>query len=220
MTRVISQTEIPGFSRRRGKVRDIYDLGQQLLIVATDRLSAFDVVLPTPIPDKGVVLTRISRFWFDRFAGTVPHHLLYVVAPDRVPKGLEKVADQLIGRAMVCRKAKVLPVECVVRGYLAGSGWKEYKNSQTVCGIELPAGLKQCSQLPEPIFTPTTKAEQGHDENITFDQAGRMVGPDLGQARPRPVHHALQQGRRVRPAAAASSSPTPSSSGAPPTPAS
>ena len=181
MSQVIAQTDLPGFPRRRGMVRDIYDLGEQLLLVATDRLSAFDVVLPTPIPDKGAVLTRISRFWFERFAGTVPHHLLYVVSRDQVPSQLKQHLDQLVGRAMVCRKATVLPVECVVRGYLAGSGWAEYKQTQSICGIKLPAGLKQCSRLPEPIFTPTTKAEQGHDEPITIEQAGKMINPDLAK---------------------------------------
>ncbi len=179
MAQVLTQTDIAGLTPRRGKVRDIYDLGEQILLVATDRLSAFDVVLPTPIPDKGVVLTQISQFWFEHFSSTVPHHLLYVVSRERVPAGLEKFADQLVGRAMVCRKAKVLPVECVVRGYLAGSGWAEYKKSQTICGIQLPEGLKQCSRLPKPIFTPTTKAEQGHDEPITIDQAGERIGQEM-----------------------------------------
>ena len=179
MEHVLTKTDIPGFTPRRGKVRDIYDLGNEMLIVATDRISAFDVVLPTPIPDKGVVLTQISKFWFERFSSTVPHHLLYVVGSDRVPGPLKAHVGQLAGRAMVCRKAKVLPVECVVRGYLAGSGWAEYKNSQSICGIRLPSGLQQCSQLPEPIFTPTTKAEQGHDEPVTIEQAGGMIGQDL-----------------------------------------
>jgi phosphoribosylaminoimidazole-succinocarboxamide synthase len=179
MAQVLSKTDIAGLTPRRGKVRDIYDLGEHLLLVATDRISAFDVVMPTPIPDKGVLLTQISRFWFERFSGTVAHHLLYVVGKDRVPKGLERAADQLVGRAMVCRKAKVLPVECVVRGYLAGSGWAEYSKTGTVCGVSLPAGLKQCGQLPEPIFTPTTKAERGHDEPMTMEQAGDLVGKEL-----------------------------------------
>ncbi len=181
MPQVLTQTEIPGYAPRRGKVRDIYDLGEQLLLVATDRVSAFDVVMPTPIPDKGAVLTRISEFWFERFNDVVPHHLLYVVSRDRVPEALSAHADQLVDRAMVCRKAKVLPVECVVRGYLAGSGWKEYQQSQSVCGVQLPAGLQQCSQLPEPIFTPTTKAEQGHDEPITIEQAGEVIGMDVAR---------------------------------------
>lgn len=181
MNRVLTQTEISGLTPRRGKVRDIYDFGERMLLVATDRISAFDVVMPTPIPDKGVLLTKISEFWFDRFAGFVPHHLDYVVTTDHVPQGLEKYRDQLVGRAMVCRKAKVLPVECVVRGYLAGSGWKEYGTGQSVCGVKLPAGLKQCGQLPEPIFTPTTKAEKGHDEPITIEQAGEMIGVDVAR---------------------------------------
>jgi len=181
MSQVLTRTEIAGFTPRRGKVRDVYDLGDRMLLVATDRISAFDVVLPTPIPDKGAVLTQISQFWFERFDGLVPHHLEYVVSRDRVPKGLERSADQLVGRAMVCRKAKVVPVECVVRGYLAGSGWKEYGQTQSVCGVKLPAGLKQCSQLPRPIFTPTTKAEQGHDEPMTIEQAGEVIGADLAR---------------------------------------
>jgi len=174
----LHRTEIPGFPVRRGKVRDVYDLGDRLLIVATDRISAFDCVLPDPIPGKGRVLTALSRFWFDRFAGRHPHHLLEVVDGE-VPPGLTPFAQQLRGRAMLCRKAGVVPIECVARGYLAGSGWKEYRASGTVCGIPLPAGLRECSRLPEPIFTPATKAETGHDENISFEEACRLVGEDV-----------------------------------------
>jgi phosphoribosylaminoimidazole-succinocarboxamide synthase len=156
-------------------VRDVYDLGEQLLIVATDRISAFDVVMPTPIPEKGKILTALSLFWFEKFARDFPNHLL---AAD-VGKYLEKMQpyrEQLAGRSMLVRKASVIPIECVARGYLAGSGWSEYKKSQTVCGIALPAGLQQCQQLPEPIFTPATKEESGHDINIDFAECARRIG--------------------------------------------
>ena len=174
----ILQTKIPGAEPVRGKVRDIYDLGDKLLIVATDRLSAFDVVMTNGIPYKGIVLTQISKFWFEFLSGQVEHHLL----SDRVaelPRPFSEHAEQLRGRSMLVRKVEVLPIECVVRGYLAGSGWKEYRQSGTICGVKLPAGLKQCQKLPAPIFTPATKAERGtHDENINFDGAARIVGPD------------------------------------------
>ncbi len=171
----LRETSVRGHGVRRGKVRDIYDLGDRLLIVTTDRLSAFDVVLPDPIPHKGYVLTALSRFWFEHFAGRCPHHLIEVIDAV-VPAGFEAAAEELRGRAMLCRKADVIPIECVARGYLAGSGWKEYQAHGTVCGIRLPAGLRQCAQLPEPIFTPATKAETGHDENISFETACRLVG--------------------------------------------
>jgi phosphoribosylaminoimidazole-succinocarboxamide synthase len=174
---VIYRTEIPGLSVRRGKVRDIYDLGDELLFVATDRISAFDVVMPNGVPHKGEVLTRISCFWFERFE-KIRHHLIELIE-DRAPQGLEPYLDQLRGRAVRVRKTEVVPIECVVRGYLAGSGWKEYQQNQSVCGIGLPAGLRQCDQLPEPIFTPATKAEEGHDENISFEKACEFTDPDL-----------------------------------------
>jgi phosphoribosylaminoimidazole-succinocarboxamide synthase len=174
-TIVVRQTEVPGLRPRRGKVRDIYDLGDQLLIVATDRISAFDCVLPDPIPFKGHVLARMSEFWFRRLARFCPHHLIVLVA-DQVPKGFEGIAEQLRGRAMLCHKAEVVAIECVVRGYLAGSGWNEYQADGTVCGIHLPSGLKQCSPLPEPIFTPAIKARTGHDENVSFERAGELAG--------------------------------------------
>ncbi len=174
----LHRTEIPGFPVRRGKVRDVYDLGDRLLIVATDRISAFDCVLPDPIPGKGRVLTALSRFWFERFGGQYPHHLLEVLEGD-APPGLRPFAQQLCGRAMLCRKARVVPIECVARGYLAGSGWNEYRASGTVCGIPLPDGLRQCSRLPEAIFTPATKVETGHDENISFEQACHLVGENV-----------------------------------------
>lgn len=162
----------------QGKVRDIYDLGKALLIVATDRLSAFDVVLPDPIPYKGEVLTKLSLFWFELLADVVPNHLLTAEACD-LPESLEQYEEALRGRFMIVKKAEVFPVECIVRGYLAGSGWKEYREHGTVCGQKLPGGLMESSQLPEPIFTPSTKAAVGdHDENITFEQMVEIVGAD------------------------------------------
>ena len=162
----------------QGKVRDIYDLGKALLIVATDRLSAFDVILPDPIPYKGEVLTKISLFWFDHLADIVPNHLLTAEECD-LPQTLEPHADALRGRFMIVKKAEVFPVECIVRGYLAGSGWKEYREHGTVCGQKLPEGLVESSQLPEPIFTPSTKAAIGaHDENISFEGMVELIGAD------------------------------------------
>ncbi|HEY4234019.1 MAG TPA: phosphoribosylaminoimidazolesuccinocarboxamide synthase [Lacipirellulaceae bacterium] len=179
MTSTVLETSLDNFPVRRGKVRDIYDLGDRLLLVSTDRISAFDWVLPTGIPDKGRVLTQLSRFWLDRF--DVPHHLLSCdVADFDLPPGIDR--DPLVGRSMLVRKSEVVPIECVVRGYLSGSGWKEYQASGTVCGIQLPAGLRESDQLPEPIFTPATKAEIGeHDENITFEETARRVGRDLAE---------------------------------------
>jgi phosphoribosylaminoimidazole-succinocarboxamide synthase len=185
----VLQLELPGIKKlRSGKVRDIFDLGGALLLVASDRLSAFDVVMPNGIPRKGEVLTQISHFWFEKFASLVPNHLLRRAdEPLGVPAlaGLPpaQLAD-LQRRSMIVKKAKPLAIECIVRGYLSGSGWKEYKKSQTVCGIRLPAGLAESAELPEPIFTPSTKAEAGHDENISFAQAQKIVGADLAaQAR-------------------------------------
>jgi phosphoribosylaminoimidazole-succinocarboxamide synthase len=175
---VVRQTEVAGFRLKRGKVRDVYDLGDQVLLVATDRISAFDCVLPDPIPCKGGVLALMSKFWFERFATLCPHHLISIIE-DRVPAGFEGVADQLRGRAMLCRKVKVVPIECVARGYLAGSGWAEYKASGSVCGVPLPRGLRQCSRLPEPIFTPATKAETGHDENVSFERACDLIDREV-----------------------------------------
>ncbi len=175
---VVQETEVPGFDLKRGKVRDIYDLSDRILLVATDRISAFDCVLPNAIPHKGHVLAAMSKFWFDRFAGVCPNHLVSVVDRE-VPAGFESIAEQLRGRAMLCRKVEIVPIECVARGYLAGSGWKEYQASGTVCGIPLPGGLKHCSRLPQPIFTPSTKAEIGHDENISFEQAAGLVGEEV-----------------------------------------
>ena len=175
---VVRETSIPNLPRRRGKVRDVYELGDEVLLVATDRISAYDVVLPTSIPQKGIMLTHISKFWFDWLGDSVRHHLLEVIE-DRAPAGLEDYLDQLRGRTMRCRRAAVVPIECVVRGYLAGSGWKDYQESGAVCGLELPPGMRQCQQLPEPLFTPSTKAQVGHDENISFEQAADLVGRNV-----------------------------------------
>jgi len=166
-------TSIGQYPRRSGKVRDIYDLGEKLLIVATDRISAYDVVMPNGIPDKGRVLTQISVFWFDLLSDATPNHLISAAMTD-LPEDIR--SEEIDGRFMLCRKAKVVPIECVVRGYLAGSAWKEYKKSGAVCGIRLPGGLKQCAKLPSPIFTPATKAAEGHDENISFERACELAG--------------------------------------------
>ncbi len=168
----------PGRTPRKGKVRDVYDLGDRLLFIATDRISAFDWVLPTGIPDKGRVLTALSEFWFE-FLGE-PHHLLATdLATLDLPPEMDRAA--LAGRAQIVRKTEVVPIECVARGYLVGSGWKEYRAKGTVCGIPLPAGLIEADQLPEPIFTPATKAETGHDENIPFDTMITAVGRDTAE---------------------------------------
>jgi phosphoribosylaminoimidazole-succinocarboxamide synthase len=175
----IVQTDLPGLQlHARGKVRDIYDLGEHFLIVASDRLSAFDVVLPTPIPDKGKVLTQLSAFWFDHFKALVPHHLVSTRLED-FPTAVQRHREQVQGRSMLVRKATVFPVECVVRGYLAGSGLKDYRETGAICGVALPPGLRESDRLPEPIFTPATKAEIGlHDENISEAEAGRRIGVD------------------------------------------
>jgi phosphoribosylaminoimidazole-succinocarboxamide synthase len=179
MTTVISQTDFPGLTLRgRGKVRDIYDLGDKLLIVATDRLSAFDVVLPTPIPDKGKVLTQISLFWFETLANIVPNHVL---SGTEFTGPLAPYAASLQGRGMVVRKTEPLPIECVVRGYISGSGWKDYQKTGAICGISLPKGLRESDKLPEPIFTPSTKATTGHDENISFEETVAQIGRPLAE---------------------------------------
>jgi len=177
MNNAISQLDLPGVRKlKSGKVREVFDLGDALLFVATDRLSAFDVVLPDPIPEKGRVLTALSEFWFHKTRHIVENHMLSTDSP-RIPA----IAR---GRSMLVRKCRPLAIECVVRGYLAGSGWKEYQKIRSVCGIQLPEGLKESSPLPEPLFTPSTKAETGHDENINFEQSCRIVGDKVaGQAR-------------------------------------
>jgi phosphoribosylaminoimidazole-succinocarboxamide synthase len=172
------QSHVPGYPCRRGKVRDVYDLGDRLVIVATDRISAFDWVLPSGIPDKGRVLTALSLFWFD-FLG-VPNHVLGT-DPQAMGPEFAARADELAGRTVLVRKARVVPIECVVRGYLAGSGWKEYQAGGAVCGVALPPGLRQSQELPEPIFTPATKEEVGHDENISFVRMAQVTGPALAE---------------------------------------
>ena len=175
---VVLKASLPGLTARQGKVRDIYDLGDRLLLVSTDRISAFDWILPAGIPDKGKLLTQISAFWFDLLGE--PNHLISV---DVDEMGLPGGADlsQFAGRSTLCRKTEVVPIECVVRGYLVGSGWKEYQQQGTVCGIELPAGLTECAKLEEPIFTPATKATDGHDENISFQRMVEAVGLDVSE---------------------------------------
>jgi phosphoribosylaminoimidazole-succinocarboxamide synthase len=173
-----SIVDLPGIKKlRSGKVREVFDLGDTLLFVVTDRLSAFDVIMPDPIPQKGAVLNQLSAFWFKRF-GKIDNH--FVTADfEKFPKELQGFRDQLAARSMIVKKTKPLAVECVVRGYLAGSGWKEYQGSQSVCGIKLPAGLKLASQLPEPIFTPATKADEGHDENIDMQRCAQILGDEI-----------------------------------------
>ncbi len=177
--RVIRQTHFAGLTpAARGKVRDIYDLGDKLLIVATDRLSAFDVVLPTPIPDKGRVLTQLSLFWFNLLKDVIPNHVL---SATDFPAPFDKHREELAGRSMVVRKTKPLPIECVARGYVSGSGWKDYRATGKICGVALPAGLRESDRLPDPIFTPATKAASGHDENISFEQAAALIGRELAE---------------------------------------
>jgi phosphoribosylaminoimidazole-succinocarboxamide synthase len=185
MTDAVYQTDFPALTlKTRGKVRDLYDLGDALLMVATDRLSAFDVVMPDPIPDKGKVLTQLTIHWLEVLSSLIPNHLITSDVSE-YPEVCRPYADDLAGRSMVVRKVEPLPIECVVRGYISGSGWKSYQRDGTVCGIPLPDGLRESDRLPEPIFTPSTKAEQGeHDENIDFDTAAGLIGPDLaGRAR-------------------------------------
>src|SRR4030095_14731062 len=175
-----SSIDVPGIKKlRSGKVREVFDLGDTLLFVATDRISAFDVILPDPIPHKGAVLNQISAFWFNHF-DNIQNHLV-TADFEEVSKECQPFREQLAGRSMIVRKTKPLAVECVVRGYLAGSGWKEYQESQSVCGIKLPSGLKLASQLPEPIFTPATKAETGHDENIDMKRCSEILGDELAE---------------------------------------
>ena len=177
-TTVVRETSLPGLPVRRGKVRDVYDLGEQVLLVSTDRISAFDWVLPTAIPDKGRVLTQIAAFWF-RLLGEPNHLVTTDVKKMNLPAGSD--VDMLAGRSTLCRKTQVVPIECVVRGYLTGSGWKEYQATGRVCGIELPKGLVESQKLPEPIFTPSTKAETGHDEIITFEQPVEIGGQQTAE---------------------------------------
>jgi len=179
MREPVSETSLPGLPPpRRGKVRDVYDLGDRLLIVASDRISAFDVVLSPGIPDKGALLTRLSSFWFRRFESVVDNHLLETDAA-RFPAPLDAHRDLLSGRSVLVRKCRVVPFECVARGYLAGSGWKDYRKTGEVCGHRLPAGLREADRLPEAIFTPATKAETGHDENVSIETMAKAVGAEL-----------------------------------------
>jgi phosphoribosylaminoimidazole-succinocarboxamide synthase len=183
-TAPLLETSLDGLTlHRRGKVRDVYDItlpsGEPgLLIVATDRISAFDYVLGSGIPDKGKVLTQLSGFWFERMGDLVPHHLVSLDV-ERFPEEARRHADTLRGRTMLARRTEPIPIECVARGYLSGSGWKEYRETGQVCGVKLPAGLNESDRLPDPIFTPATKADSGHDVNISEEEAGRLVGPEL-----------------------------------------
>jgi len=173
--------ELPGIKKvKSGKVREVFDLGEHLLFVATDRISAFDCIMPNGIPNKGKALTQMSHYWFDETESIIKNHRV-ARADAPLPPELKPFVEKLAGRSMIVLKAKPLAIECVVRGYLAGSGWKEYKKSQSVCGVALPAGLLESSELPEPIFTPSTKAEEGHDENISFEQAEKIVGSDIAR---------------------------------------
>jgi phosphoribosylaminoimidazole-succinocarboxamide synthase len=178
-TAPLIDTSLEGLTlHRRGKVRDVYDVGDDLLIVATDRISAFDYVLGSGIPDKGKVLTQLSAFWFEWLGDVVPHHMISWDV-DAFPAAARRHANLLRGRAMLVRRTEPVPIECVARGYLSGSGWKEYQQTGSVCGVKLPAGLRESDRLPEPIFTPATKAESGHDVNISEEEAGRIAGADL-----------------------------------------
>ena len=180
-SRILLQTDFPELTlHARGKVRDLYSLNEQLLFVATDRISAFDYVLATGIPEKGRVLTQLSLFWFDFLKDVVKNHLITARVED-YPAPLRKYTDDLRGRSMLVTKAQMVDIECVARGYLSGSGWKEYQQSGAVCGIKLPAGLKESDKLPEPIFTPATKALSGHDENISFEEMAKRTGKDLAE---------------------------------------
>src|ERR1700740_3212092 len=177
--RVVRETNFAGISpAARGKVRDIYDAGDKLLIVATDRLSAFDVIMPTPIPDKGRVLTQLSLFWFDLLRDVIPNHVL---SATEFPAPFDAYRDELAGRSMLVRKTAPLPIECVVRGYISGSGWKEYQTTGKISGSALPLGLRESDRLPKPIFTPATKAVSGHDENISFERAASLIGNERAQ---------------------------------------
>jgi phosphoribosylaminoimidazole-succinocarboxamide synthase len=176
VSETLTTTSLPGFERvASGKVRDVYAVGDDLLIIATDRISAFDCILPQGIPGKGRVLTRMSLFWFDFLRGLVPNHVI-TASVDQYPAELHPYRDQLEGRSMLVKRCRMEPIECVARGYISGSGWKDYKKTGAICGIPLPAGLLESAKLPEPIFTPATKAESGHDENISFESATHIIG--------------------------------------------
>ena len=195
----LTQSNLPSLECvGRGKVRDIYSVDDdKLLLVATDRISAYDVVLPTPIPRKGEVLTQLSLFWFDFLKELVPNHLI-TANVDEYPAELHQYRDQLEGRSMLVRKLEMFPVECVARGYVVGSGWKDYQRTGAICGITLPTGLKECGKLPEAIFTPATKAESGHDENISIERAGEIIGADWAEKLERPHDCHLRSRLAVR----------------------
>lgn len=181
MSKILINTELKDLKLlKRGKVRDVYDVGEYLLFIATDRISAFDVIMNQPVPEKGSILTKISVYWFKNTTHIVPNHFV-TDEPSEYPEECKKYSEILEGRSMLVRKCKPLPVECVVRGYLAGSGWKEYKEKKTVCGIRLPNGLTEFSKIPAPIFTPSTKAESGHDQNITFEEMKSLIGEELAE---------------------------------------
>lgn len=178
---IVLKTEMPDVGEpRRGKVRDIYDLGEHLLLVVTDRLSAFDVILPMGIPGKGRILTEISLFWFKQMQGIINNHIIAHDVRD-FPAKLQKYSHMLQGRSLLVKKAEVVPIECIVRGYISGSGWQSYKKDGTVCGIPLPGGLRKSEKLPEPLFTPSTKADEGHDENISFDEMVKITGAEQAE---------------------------------------
>ena len=172
---VVIKTDLPLKAFKKGKVRDVYDLGDKLLLIDTDRISAFDFVLHEPIPEKGIYLTQISKFWFDHFKNTIPNHVISTDVED-FPLEIKSYANILSGRSMIVKKAKVLPIECIVRGYLSGSAWKNYLKDRTVCGIKLPTGLRESDKFEEPLFTPSTKADSGHDINISFDEMKKLIG--------------------------------------------
>lgn len=198
MTKLVLNTDFPDLKLTgRGKVRDIYDLGESLLIVTTDRISAFDVIMDEGIPDKGYVLTQISAFWFRLMEDIIPNHIISIDVAD-FPGECAKYAEILRGRSMLVKKAKPLPVECIVRGYLSGSGWKEYQSTGAVCGITLPAGLRESDRLPEPIFTPSTKAELGdHDENISFDKMVELCGKELAEEAKKATLRIYEKAREI-----------------------
>jgi phosphoribosylaminoimidazole-succinocarboxamide synthase len=176
---IISQTELPAKILNKGKVRDVYEINDNILLIATDRLSAFDVVLPDPIPSKGVCLTQLSKFWFDYTKKSIPNHVISTDVSE-FPKELQPYRTQLAYRSMLVKKTQVIPIECIVRGYLSGSAWNSYKKDGTVCGMKLPGGLKESDQFPEPLFTPSTKAKEGHDLNISITEMKKIVGADIG----------------------------------------
>ncbi len=177
---VVTQTELPLQVFKKGKVRDVYGVNDKLLLIVTDRISAFDVVLPNPIPHKGACLTQISKFWFDFFKDIVPSHMI-TTEVNQFPESLHAYEEMLKGRSMLVKKAKVFPVECIVRGYISGSAWKSYKKDGTVCGIQLPTGMKESEQFDEPLFTPSTKADTGHDINISFEKMEEIIGEDAAE---------------------------------------